>query len=495
VKKCASCTKDLPDAALHCVFCGAKQAPSPASPPAAAKTVMGYGGPELDALRAQAAAQNAGRSGAPSAPPPNIPAAAPYGAPRANPSNPPPMGGPQLPPTQAQAPYVPHAPNTPPAPSYQAPGALAPATSASARTMFQDAPASGGPGAGPSMGGPMSSPSGPSPAGSFNVPPPSAATLATHEANRLPMPSAQPAPMTPTPQAPAVSPPYLASQTAGRAARPIEPFKDSLRTMLFIWGGLLLAAFATPLSTEPLVFNWDIIINGEGAQKLPPLIMAAVGLLSVVMATIPLAAGARGAISLVLGLTGIFVPMFLGAIPPWQMLVAAVGLVMLPMGLLARSEYRDAKLPRIVVTIGALCYLALWLVPAGDTVPLVALFSGVVNAPGAFKIILILFSLQVILVVLSLLCWLPSPATGGAKVIAWMLILYPLIMFAAALFLLGDPGKIADAPGSALAWLWGGGGEGGGGMGGGLFAGVSLGVAYLAITGYGGATVLGKSLE
>ena len=30
MKKCASCTKDLPDAALHCVFCGAKQPPAPA---------------------------------------------------------------------------------------------------------------------------------------------------------------------------------------------------------------------------------------------------------------------------------------------------------------------------------------------------------------------------------------------------------------------------------------------------------------------------------
>ena len=481
MKKCASCTKDLPDAALHCVFCGAKQAPSPASPPAAAKTVMGYGGPELDALRAQAAAQNAGRSGAPSAPPANIPAAAPFSAPRANPSNPPPMGHAA---TIAAPP--------PPTPSYQAPGALAPAASANARTMFQDAPASG-PGPGPSMGGPMSSPAGPAPAGSFNVPPPSASTLATHEANRLPMPSAQPAPMAPAAQ-PAASPPYLASQTAGRAARPIEPFKDSLRTMLFIWGGLLLVAFCVPLALDPLIFNWDLIINGEGTQKLPPLIMAAVGLLAVVMATIPLAAGARGAISLVLGITGIFVPMFLGEIPPWQMLVAAVGLVMLPMGLLARSEYRDAMLPRVIVTIGALCYLALWLVPVGDTIPLVALFSGLVEAPGALKVIMILFSLQVLLVVLSLLCWLPAPATGGAKVIAWLLILYPLIMFAAALFLLGDPSMLSNSPGAALAWVWGGGLEGGS-MAGGLFAGVSLGVAYLAITGYGGATVLGKSLE
>src|SRR6185295_11951654 len=42
VKKCASCTKDLPDAALHCVFCGAKQPPAPAVQPGLAKTAFGY---------------------------------------------------------------------------------------------------------------------------------------------------------------------------------------------------------------------------------------------------------------------------------------------------------------------------------------------------------------------------------------------------------------------------------------------------------------------
>ena len=44
VKKCTSCAKDLPDAAMHCVFCGAKQ-PAAAPPPAGAanaKTVMGW---------------------------------------------------------------------------------------------------------------------------------------------------------------------------------------------------------------------------------------------------------------------------------------------------------------------------------------------------------------------------------------------------------------------------------------------------------------------
>ncbi|MCA9676242.1 MAG: hypothetical protein KC464_14480, partial [Myxococcales bacterium] len=47
-----SCGKELPETAVHCVFCGAKQpaAAAPAAPPgggASAKTVMGYSAAEL----------------------------------------------------------------------------------------------------------------------------------------------------------------------------------------------------------------------------------------------------------------------------------------------------------------------------------------------------------------------------------------------------------------------------------------------------------------
>lgn len=501
MKKCASCTKDLPDAALHCVFCGAKQPPAPATPPAAAKTVMGYSGPELDQLRAQAAAQNAQRSGTPSSSPATIPAAnAPMPSPvlpalpppvqfaprPAAPSSPPPMSSSQptmMPPTSPMAPYGGSNP------------ALAPAASAAAPTMFeQPSPYAANKPAGPS-------PSGPAAAGAFNVPPPGMQTIANAEANRLPMPSAQPAPVpvsAPAPAStPAASPPYLASQTAGRAAKPVDPYGGALRKWLFVWGGLLILAFVLPLHIDPTVFNWDLIINGEGAQKLPPLIMAAVGFLAIVMALMPLGTSPRGAITLLLGLTGIFVPTLINGMPPWQMLVATVGMVLVPMGLLARHEYRDAMLPKIMITVGALMYLTLWLVPVGDTIPLIGLFGAVAEAPGALKLIVILFLLQVLLVVLALLCWLPAPASAGARPIAWILMLYPLVFFALALFAMGDPGAIADAPGMALAWVWGGagaaGGKGGGEMA--MFAGLSMGVAYHVLSSYGGASVIGKSLE
>ena len=47
MKKCASCSKDLPEAALHCVFCGAKQAAVPAVQPGLVKTAFGYSANEV----------------------------------------------------------------------------------------------------------------------------------------------------------------------------------------------------------------------------------------------------------------------------------------------------------------------------------------------------------------------------------------------------------------------------------------------------------------
>ncbi len=116
MKKCASCSKDLPDAALHCVFCGAKQAPAPAQQPGLQKTVMGYSAQEM---LAQMRAQGVQVPGAPTAPPP---AAAP---------------APALFPAPAAAPYAP--PVAAPAP-VQAPIAVAPNPHAYAQPAGNFAP-------------------------------------------------------------------------------------------------------------------------------------------------------------------------------------------------------------------------------------------------------------------------------------------------------------------------------------------------------------------
>ncbi len=295
------------------------------------------------------------------------------------------------------------------------------------------------------------------------------------------------------PIAPAASP-YLKSRTPAKAGRPIEPWKDTLRLMMFIWGGALLVAFMVPVVTKPdLGFWFQVIIDGEGTQKLFPLLMAAVGLLSIVLAAIPTSPSPRGLIAALLGLSAILIPQLLAfsdgeiGITQIMQLVQLVGVLTIIPGLLLRSEYQDSIMPRIMVTIGAVCVLAAFLVPQGDSLPIVNLFEMLIDGPGKLKIAGILFLIPAILALLSLLVWLPAPGGAGAKVYAWLWILYGAIVIYTALLVDGNIGHAVEkSPYKALvSWV----------AGGGIRELPIYGSAYLVLVGFGLATVLGKKLE
>ena len=265
---------------------------------------------------------------------------------------------------------------------------------------------------------------------------------------------------------------------------------------MFIWGGVLLVAFATPLLVNPkLVFYWDMIANEAGVAKLPPLIMAAVGLLSIAIAAIPMSPAPRGMIAAVLGLSGVLVPMFLAGAPPWQSILPVAGLIILIPSLLVRNEYRDSTLPRILVTIGVITTLAPLLIPQHGSLPLVELFKAAIDAPGSAKLLILVILAQIAIVILSLLAWMPSPASGGAKLFAWMIMLAPVAVMVSIFVVMGMLEHLPDAPGFGLAWVYGGPGSALGAKGAAMPAGFGFGVAYAVLIGYGIATVIGKKLE
>jgi hypothetical protein len=309
-----------------------------------------------------------------------------------------------------------------------------------------------------------------------------------------PQPQAyQPQAYQPQPQMPQVPmmripaaqpPPYPGAQPYVHGGQSIEPWREDLRLMMFLWGAALLVAFATPLSTSPaLTFTWEQITAAPGKAKLPLLLPAAVGLLSVIVAGIPMPSPARGLLAVILGLAGVFVPILLIGVPPWRPLSMMIGVLLIIPGLLLRSEYRAAVLPRLLVTIGVLGILANYLVPAGGAIPLVSVVKGVIDAPGTAKIITGLTLGLIVVVVMSLLAWLPAPATGAAKLWAWLLILWGLIMQVASLLLSSNLGDaITQTPNATLvAWIGG--------------TSSSLGAAFLVLVGYGLASVVGKQLE
>jgi hypothetical protein len=496
VKKCASCTKDLPDAALHCVFCGAKQPPAPAVQPGLGRTAFGYSANEvLEQVRGRPGGFPAAPRTAPAPVPPmpqNVPPAQSIGTlptmAQMQPAMPPPR-------TSAPAP-LPMTPTIvpPAAPPMRGPQAqpyatgpqagFVPSSAANAKTMFVQA-------------GPVQ-PQYPAtmPAPTPGYPPPSAmaATLVPPAPQGMPPPQAMtmpaPAPRSvPIMAIPAAQPPpYLASQTASRLIRPIEPWRDGLRAWMFLGGLALLAAFAVPLTTSPqLTFHWNAILEGQGTARLPPLILAAVGFLGVVLAVIPMPVAPRGAIAALLGLAGIAVPIALVGVPPWQALAPLIGVVLLVPSLLVRNEYRDALVARLFVTLGAIGILLPLLVPQNGAIPLVAVFKQLIDLPGTQKVAPALALTQITIVVMSLLAWLPAPVTGGAKVWAWLLILWALFVHAIHIALAGNIGAtVSGAPNQTiLAWV-------AGGAAGPVYL---VGAAYLVIVGYGLASVIGKQLE
>jgi hypothetical protein len=111
------------------------------------------------------------------------------------------------------------------------------------------------------------------------------------------------------------------------------------------------------------------------------------------------------------------------------------------------------------------------------------------------KVIGVLQLGAITLAVLSLLVWLPSPSSGGAKVFAWLLILWPAITVLVSLLVSGAISDVVTkTPYAAVSWVSGNAGAGPGTADASPLR-LTIGVAYLALMGYGLASVLGKKLE
>ncbi|MEO6777704.1 MAG: hypothetical protein ABI467_32560 [Kofleriaceae bacterium] len=451
MKKCASCTKDLPEAALHCVFCGAKQPPAPAVQPGLAKTAFGYSNEMMEQLKKQAPPSSGPGPYVPPAPQPAYQPAQQPAQPRHPPSQPPYGGG------------------------------LAPSSAANAATMFVQG---GPPGASPQP--PQQQPQAAFMPTAVSPPPPQQYPQPPYQP-QYPQPVPQPMapPMSgmgvqgpqnayaPQPIAPV---PYRGGAQMHDANAPIEPWKDALPLVMIVWGIATLVAFVVPLSIHPLVFNWDTIIHGEGTQKLPMLVIAALGLLGVVIGAIPMAVMPRGILAALLGISAVLVPLLVaGSVPPWQILVPLVGLALLIPGQLIRNEYVESTLSRVLVTLGVIGVLLPLVVPEHGQIPLVALLKAVLN--GHIDSGTISALATIVFVVVNLLAWLPGPATGGGKVFAWIWILAPFIITAITVGSNAShlPDMIKESPAMLVAWI--------------------PMTAAAAFVGYGLATVFGKQLE
>jgi hypothetical protein len=308
------------------------------------------------------------------------------------------------------------------------------------------APPMGGMGGPPPPMGGMGGP--PPPMGGMGGPPPPMGGM-----GGPPPPMMQPPPPAPQPmmqphtaivQAP--QPPYLASQTAARMGAPVEPFNAGLQTALIVFGVLLLAAFVVPLSTKrDTLFWWDALDEiKDGKLKVVPILLAAAGALGILFGSIPLAATARGAGAAALGIIALLYGAL--AVPAefaWQGAVGVGGGILLPAGLLLRSAYKDQMLGRALATVGALCVLAVWLVPVDGNIPIQGLFDMMTSdAKTPLKVAAAVRLLYPVLAVIALVVWIPAPSSAGGTGLAWAWILTPIVVHYAIMI---ATGKIGDA--------------------------------------------------
>jgi hypothetical protein len=255
-----------------------------------------------------------------------------------------------------------------------------------------------------------------------------------------------------------------------------EPWVETLRTIMLVFGVLLVACFVAPWKVNPgqTIFSWTILGSEAPASlKILPILLAGTGILSVFLGALPIATLPRGFAAALIG----FGPMLYGAVAPpfaWQELLGVVGAVTLVSGLLVRSHYTDAGIGRVMATIGAVCVLVPLLVPEGGQVPLLIAFK-MLGANAAVPAISLLTPAA--LAVVSLIVWLPGPGRVGTHILAWIWIVLPLLLSLLNWLSAGEVGATLKANLDGVLY------------------GPMAAMAWGALVGYGVATVVGKQLE
>lgn len=274
--------------------------------------------------------------------------------------------------------------------------------------------------------------------------------------------------------------PYGAPMGAGL---PHEPWTESIKTLLLVYGVLLVACFVAPwaVGEGQTTFSWTLLKAPGFAAKLRPIAIIATGLIAVGLGAVPMSTMGRGVVALLIGLAPIIA---LSTVPEfdWRGAVGAVGLIVLVAGLLVRSRYTGATLGRALATAGVVIVLAMYLIPESGVVPLVAMFKALGALPGKAKVAIIFGGfgggvLPLVIVLVCLLVWLPGPGAAGTGILAWTVIIWGIAASLVALLVGGNIGATLKAS-----------------LDGVIYMPVAM-SAWLAFAGYGAATVLGKSLE
>jgi hypothetical protein len=298
--------------------------------------------------------------------------------------------------------------------------------------------------------------------------------------------AAPPAPMAAAPMAAA---PMAA---APMAAAPIEPFNVILRSVLLIFGVMLVVTFVAPWLTQPTtVMSWDVIAQSkETSGKLLPIFIAAAGLLSFALGLLPAPLRARGlgavaagflvfaAFAVAIGSRGRVVEE-LG----WRGYLLLAAMLTAPAALLLRGKYPASLPARLLGAVAGVATLLVFLVPLEGQIPLKALKELTAVSSASMKVAGFGGYLIFAAGASALVTWMPASASPMTGLLAWLNILAVPVLIGAGFVLAGGPDVrglgaqiVTAAPAMSvypIVWL----------------AGAS------ALVGYGLAALLGKAHE
>jgi hypothetical protein len=285
---------------------------------------------------------------------------------------------------------------------------------------------------------------------------------------------------------PLAAPPYLASQTAARMHAPVEPWDSTLRMVMIIYGVALIAAFAAPwgVGGGKTLFAFTGLGDMPAVVKVSLILIPGTGILAVLFGALPLPAIGRGIAAALLGaipvLYGLIAPAIAGGKLDAMSLIEVMGTLVLVGGLIVRSQYKGSMAARIMATVGALAVLAVFVIPQakyGDKMGIQVMFDMLSDAPGKAKVRPIMDLLPFALALFSLLVWIPGPSGAGSIIIAWLWIVLPLLTAVVGLLVGGEIGATLKAGLGHIIWV------------------PTAAMAWIALLGYGSATVVGKQLE
>jgi hypothetical protein len=243
-------------------------------------------------------------------------------------------------------------------------------------------------------------------------------------------------------------PPFLASKALAEDIHPTEPGRSEMRIATGVGGALLAGLWAVPVSLSPLAFSWQAAGALTGAAKLFTFYAPAAGAVLLLLGLLPVPYRVRALGALVLGMVPVIAAVGgLGPLEPsrgWPGALVAVGMILLPGALVHRANYRASVLARVLVALGLLLVLAWMFVPRGSGL-LPAMLGGFSSTRGMVQSVVMIGSL--ILVLASLLAFMPSATTGGCgKTGRLLLFVRPALAAAAAV-----AGGTADNAPLALA--------------------------------------------